>query len=187
MPGTNQLADPASFTEWVRERVRYSDTDMQGHVNNLAYMAYAETGRSVLLSTGTVAATLGETPRATFLLARVEVDFLGETRWPGEVDIGTRVERLGRTSVTLGQGIFSAGSCKAVTRSTLVLIDLATRKPTPIEGATREALEAFGDTAVAEFELPQATMEPMQPMEAMKPMEPMKPMEGMAPMRPAER
>lgn len=148
MTGTNQLADPASFTQWVRERIRYSDTDMQGHVNNLAYMAYAETGRSVLISTGAVAATLGEAPRATFLLARVEVDFLGETRWPGEVDIGTRVERLGRTSVTLGQGIFSAGSCKAVTRATLVLIDLATRKPTPIEGATRDALAALGDTVV---------------------------------------
>ena len=150
MPGTNQLADPASFSEWVRERVRYSDTDMQGHVNNLAYLAYAETGRSLLLSTGPVAATLaasgGGAPRATFLLARVEVDFLGETRWPGEVDIGTRVERLGRTSVTLGQGIFSAGACKAVARATLVLIDLATRKPTPIEGATREALGELGLT-----------------------------------------
>ena len=91
MPGTNQLADPASFSEWVRERVRYSDTDMQGHVNNLAYLAYAETGRSLLLSTGPVAATLaasgGGAPRAPFLLARVEVDFLGETRWPGAVDI----------------------------------------------------------------------------------------------------
>ena len=140
MNGTNQLADPASFVELLRETVRYSDTDMQGHVNNLAYLAFAETGRTQLLFTGPIGRALDQLPDQTFVLARIEIDFLGETHWPAQVEIGTRIERLGRSSISLGQGIFSAGQGKAIARCTLVLIDRATRKPTPIEGALRDAL-----------------------------------------------
>ncbi len=157
MTGTHQLADPASFPITLSERVRYSDTDMQGHVNNLAYLAFAETGRTTLLFTGAVGRALDEVPDSTFVLARIEIDFLGETHWPAQVEIGTRVERLGRTSLGLGQGIFSGGQGKAVARCTMVLINRASRKPTPIEGSLRAALAALsgGDES-----LPSPTSEP---------------------------
>ena len=39
------LANPASFRHWVAEQVRFCDTDMAGHVNNVSIAAYVESGR----------------------------------------------------------------------------------------------------------------------------------------------
>lgn len=83
------------------DKVRYSDTDRQGHVNNAAFASYLETGRVEILYdprhplTGTGCA---------FVIARLELDYLGEITWPGEIRVGTRVEKLGRSSVTFGRG-----------------------------------------------------------------------------------
>jgi acyl-CoA thioester hydrolase len=45
----NPLIDRAIYPYWVKERVRWSDTDMVGHVNNMSLSAYFETGRTEIL------------------------------------------------------------------------------------------------------------------------------------------
>jgi acyl-CoA thioester hydrolase len=61
-------------------------------------------------------------------------------RWPGEVAIGTAVTRLGRSSMTLGQGIFVDGACVATAHTVIVLMNEETRKSRPFPDETREAL-----------------------------------------------
>ncbi|MDB5611440.1 MAG: acyl-CoA thioesterase [Bradyrhizobium sp.] len=46
--------------------------------------------------------------------------------------MGLGVARFGRTSVTFDQVVFSEGKCVASAQSVTVLIDEATRKPTPL-------------------------------------------------------
>jgi acyl-CoA thioester hydrolase len=54
--------------------------------------------------------------------------------------MGLGVARLGRTSATFDQVVFSEGRCVASAQSVTVLIDESTRKPTPLTG---EIIENF--------------------------------------------
>ena len=82
------------------EKLRYADTDRQGHVNNAIFATMLETGRGELLYAP--AAPIFEAGCA-FVIASLHLDFLDELTWPGQVDIGTRVAAIGKSSVTLEQ------------------------------------------------------------------------------------
>lgn len=101
-------------------QVRFSDTDMLGHVNNLSYAAYAEVGRAHFFT------SLGE-DAPWFLLARIEIDFRREGQLGDELYVRSYVESLGETSMTLGQDIVREDEVIASTRSVLVCIDRASR------------------------------------------------------------
>jgi len=126
-----------SYRHWEQERVRWSDTDQVGHVNNLAFGAYCETGRSLFLRR-----FVGRDadPRALFLPAQLTINFLGEAHWPAQVDIGTGILGIGRTSCRLGQGLFDDQRCFGTSETVLVLIDEQTRLPREIPGWLREWL-----------------------------------------------
>jgi acyl-CoA thioester hydrolase len=62
-----------------------------------------------------------------FELASRQLDNLCELRWPSTIDVGTRVERIGRSSIMLAQTLFQDGRCAAVARSLAVLMDTTTR------------------------------------------------------------
>jgi acyl-CoA thioester hydrolase len=66
------------------------------------------------------------------VLARIEIDFLKELHWPGTVEIGTAIAEIRRSSYVFAQAIFNEGACAARARSTMVLIDRATRKSRPL-------------------------------------------------------
>ena len=66
------------------------------------------------------------------------LDFRSEIRWPGEVAIGTRVARVGRSSVTLHQGLFQCDVCVATAETVIVQMDEATRRSRPL---TAEAVK----------------------------------------------
>ncbi len=70
-------------------------------------------------------------PGASFVLARLAIDFLGEMHWPGDVEIGTAIVRVGNSSLGLDQALFVNGVCVATAENTLVLVDKTTRKPRP--------------------------------------------------------
>ncbi|PJK27840.1 acyl-CoA thioesterase [Minwuia thermotolerans] len=118
--GLPDLTDRAGYPHWMTDRIRFSDTDMANHVNNVAYAAYAETGRLDLMRRH-IHPLCG--PGERFIAASVTVNFLRETHYPGEVEIGTRIARIGRTSMTVGQGIFKDGVCVATATGTVVFLD----------------------------------------------------------------
>ena len=117
------------FPVRVTENVRFADLDRQGHVNNAVYPTYFETGRVARI----YHPELGfQVDGCTTVLARIEIDFLKELRWPGTVEIGTAIAEIRRSSYVFSQAIFSEGDCAARARSTMVLIDRATRKARPL-------------------------------------------------------
>jgi acyl-CoA thioester hydrolase len=113
----------------VPETIRFADMDRQGHVNNAVYPTYFETGRVGLIYDPENGL---QVEGCTTVLARLEIDFLKELRWPGTVEVGTAIEEIGRSSYVFAQAIFHGGACAARGRSTMVLIDRATRKATPL-------------------------------------------------------
>jgi acyl-CoA thioester hydrolase len=128
------------FPGRVRDLIRFADLDPQGHVNNTVFATFFETGRVMLLRDPK---NLLNPPGATSVLARLDINFLKELHWPGEVEIGTGTVEIGRSSYTFLQAIFSNGQCAATGRATMVMIDAATRKARPLPGEVVERLEAL--------------------------------------------
>jgi acyl-CoA thioester hydrolase len=67
-----------TYRVWGVETVRFSDTDAHGHVNNVSFAAYLETGRTVF---GRACGLPVGLKHATHMvLARVEIDYRAEVR-----------------------------------------------------------------------------------------------------------
>ena len=128
------------FPHWASEHVRWSDTDMIGHVNNLAFAAYLATGRALFLRHFTIAAAPS---RALFVLGEITIRFLGEAHWPADIDAGTGVVEIGRRTLRLAQGLFDGERCIATSESVLVLLDEATRKSRDIPPDVKAWLEGY--------------------------------------------
>ena len=119
---------PQDFPHRTVETIRFGDLDRQNHVNNAVFSTFLESGRVIILYGEEYGLTV---PGTSFVLAQISIDFLGEMHWPGEVEIGTAVSRVGNSSIGLYQALFVDGRCVATADNTLVLIDKATRKPRP--------------------------------------------------------
>lgn len=119
---------PEDFPHRIVETIRFGDLDRQNHVNNSVFATFFESGRVVLLYDGEYGLV---TPGASFVLAHLSIDFLGEIRWPGEVEIGTAIAAIGNSSLRVSQALFVKGLCVATAENTLVMVDKATRKPRP--------------------------------------------------------
>jgi acyl-CoA thioester hydrolase len=117
------------------DKIRYADTDRQGHVNNAIFATLLETGRVEILYEPS--SPLAD-PGSAFVIARLVLDFHAEISWPGTVQIGTRVVAIGRSSVTLEQGLFQDGQCVATAETIIVHMDETTRRSRPLSQAATE-------------------------------------------------
>lgn len=120
-PG-KERTDPAAYAFWTRDIVRFSDVDRYRHINNVAIATYCETGRVEFAERLWPGSTAGET--TGWVIVKLTVAFLAQAHYPGEVRIGTRVEKVGRTSLTIGQGLFKNDACFAAGEAILVWVDL---------------------------------------------------------------
>lgn len=115
-------------------QMRFSDTDALGHVNNVSFAAYAETGRVEFLK------RLGKSV-TSLILANVSIDFRRQVTYGESIHIDTWVETLGRTSITLGQTIWAGKHRAADVRSVAVHFDYATGRPIELTDEIRRELE----------------------------------------------
>ena len=117
------------FPYRLTDNVRFADLDPNQHVNNAVYATYFETGRVTLMKDR----KHGLVPEGlAWIMVRLDIHFRAELRWPGQIELGLGVAKFGRTSVTFDQVIFSEGRCVASAQAVTVLIDDASRKPTPL-------------------------------------------------------
>jgi acyl-CoA thioester hydrolase len=121
-----QLAD---FPYRLTDNVRFGDLDPNQHVNNAVYATYFETGRVTLMKDR----SYGLMPEGlAWIMVRLDMHFRAELHWPATIELGLGVSKLGRTSVTFDQVVFSAGRCIASAQSVNVLIDEVSRRPMPL-------------------------------------------------------
>jgi len=137
------MSDPswrAAYPRVTFDKVRYADTDRQGHVNNAVFSTYLETGRVEFLYDP-------ESPMyedgTEFVIVSLKVHLEDEIHWPGRVEIGTRVARVGTSSITIEQGLFQDDRRAATAETVVVQIDGKTRKSAPLSRGTVARLEAL--------------------------------------------
>lgn len=125
---TADLADRARYSVFEPVTLRYSDQDSMGHVNNVAYAALIEAGRIGLFTH----LLRGEDDQSlNFVLAHVGIDYLREMHFPGTVEVGGRLLKVGTKSITTGFGCFLNGVCHATAICVNVYFDPATRLSRP--------------------------------------------------------
>jgi acyl-CoA thioester hydrolase len=113
----------------LSDNVRFADLDPNQHVNNAVYASYFETSRVMLVKDprhGLMPAGL------SWVLVRLDIHYRAELHWPGTIELGLGVSKLGRTSATFSQVVFSEGKCVASATATTVMVGLESRQPTPI-------------------------------------------------------
>lgn len=121
------LRSRASYQHWVTHTLRYNDQDPIGHVNNSVFSTFLEQGRTAFLHPIVKSAAH---PGLDIVLARIVIDFLKELHFPGHVEIGSRIVRLGTKSFVVANGVFDGASdtCAATGEATLVFFDTNTRR-----------------------------------------------------------
>jgi acyl-CoA thioester hydrolase len=135
-------------------RVRFSETDANGHVSHVSYLIYCEDARTRLMEHPHIAYTWPR-DRYHLVLAEQSIAYLAPAYFPERLHVATHVMRIGRTSLTLGHDITRRdaaqtgheGSATAIARSrcTLVLVDAETHRAAPWPEELRRRLAALID------------------------------------------
>lgn len=127
-----------AFEDFTAVTIRFSDQDSMGHVNNVAIAQYVEAARTMLIQR---LLDRFQHPGLDFILARVVIDYKRELHYPGTIDVGARLIRLGSKSLTSGYGVFLGDDCVATAESVNVFYDMNTRKsvvpPEDVQDAVR--------------------------------------------------
>ncbi|WP_040805119.1 acyl-CoA thioesterase [Nocardia concava] len=131
---------------------RWADNDHYGHVNNVTYYSYFDTAVNAWLihATGT---DIRELP-AIGIVAETSCKFLDSLSFPDQLQVGIRIGRLGKSSISYELAIFrdTGDGLQIAATGTFVhvYVDEVTRKPVPIPDVIRAAAEPLVVTAVAE-------------------------------------
>jgi len=130
----------SDYPSWVVEKLRYNDTDRQGHINNAVFATMLEAGRVNFLYNPKDPII---EPGGSFVVARLELDFKNEMNWPGNVSVGTRVKKIGSSSVTLEQVIVQDDVVAGHAVTIMVQMDDETRKSKRLSDTAKGRLESL--------------------------------------------
>jgi acyl-CoA thioester hydrolase len=139
MSRDKRLQDRSIYPHWCSDTVRFSDQDGAGHVNNVAICAYMETARLTFMRDMGMMAPREDGLRG--ISAGMTVSVLAESHWPGKVELGTGVLKIGTSSITVASAAFKDDLCIAAAEMTVVR--LKGKVPHPIDPAFRDALEKY--------------------------------------------
>ena len=110
--------DPAAYPHIQPIQTRFGDMDVLGHLNNVAFAALFETGRTKFNHRLDLWASL---ERRRSVVAQVEINYLAEGRYPDDVEIATGIGAIGRRSWEILSAMFQGGRCIATCDATIVM------------------------------------------------------------------
>ena len=113
--------------------------DSLGHVNNAVYFRYIESGRIAYFNAIGADADLGGGGEGP-ILADIQCSFIGQLRYPAQIDVGTRTAKIGTKSFTVEAGIFLAGDDAPIATSKAVVVwfDYVNQRTAPLPDAMRQ-------------------------------------------------
>jgi acyl-CoA thioester hydrolase len=143
-----ELYAPGSEADWLRSfswvrplRPRFFETDGLGHVNNVFYTAYLEMARLDFFK------ALGDPEHtSTFfgfmhVAAEITLRFVKPCFFDEDLDIYTRIVKLGSSSAILEHAITSRGNADIRTLARVAIVSTADERPTPWSPTQRAILE----------------------------------------------
>ena len=137
------LATREQFKVWRRFTTRWADNDAYGHVNNVVYYQWFDTAvNQWLVEAGLLDIEEGD---PIGLVVETGCSYFAPLTFPGDVEVGIAIERLGESSVTYRIGVFGAGKAEASAQGhfTHVYVGREGRRPAPLPGEWRPKLETL--------------------------------------------
>ena len=132
-----------AYRHFTRITTRWSDNDAYGHVNNTIYYQWFDSAvNALLVGAGLLDIAHGD---PIGLVVETGCTYFTPLSFPGEVEVGLSVERLGRSSVTYGIGVFAAGATQPAAQGhfTHVYVGRESRRPVALPDDWRAKLGAL--------------------------------------------
>ncbi len=134
-----------TYRAWQRITLRWADNDAYGHVNNTVYYQWFDSAVNAwLVEQGLLDIAHGD---LIALVVETGCTFHAPLSFPGEVEIGLKVAKLGRSSVQYAIGVFASGADFAAAEGKFVHVAVGRddRRPVPWPAAWRTALQALNE------------------------------------------
>jgi acyl-CoA thioester hydrolase len=129
------------YRHFLELPTRWIDNDVYGHVNNALYYAFFDTAiNDYLIDAGRLDINSG--PVIAFAVES-QCQYLRPLAFPGVIDVGLRVGKLGNSSVRYELAVFKQGETLAAAAGYFVhvFVDRVTQRPVPMPASIRDALE----------------------------------------------
>jgi acyl-CoA thioester hydrolase len=135
-PGTR-----ADYHHFLPVTTRWMDNDVFGHLNNVVYYSFFDTAVTHSLMDSGILTWKGSDH--FLVVAESGCRYHAEAAFPEAITAGIRVARLGDSSIRHEIGVFAGDNGRASAEGFMVhvCVDAATRRPAPLPGAWREALQ----------------------------------------------
>ena len=127
------------FRHRTRIEVRFRDIDSFGHVNNAVIASYVEQARIRYLRDVIGADPVGNMP---LILGMLKIDYLSPVFFEDAVEIGSRVDWIGNSSISMSHLLTAADRELARSSSVLVAYDYEQAKPMSVPQDWRAMLAA---------------------------------------------
>lgn len=132
-----------AYRWFVKIATRWADNDMYGHVNNTVFYEWFDTAvNRWLIEAGLLDIERGD---PIGLVVETGCSYFAPLGFPGDIDVGIAIERLGSSSVTYRIGIFGAGSAEPSAQGhfTHVYVGRVDRRPVALPKEWRAKLETL--------------------------------------------
>lgn len=128
------------FPSQTYDKIRYADTDTQGHVNNAVFSTFLETGRVEILYNQSHPLL---SQNSSFVIASLKLEYKKEIKWPGVVNIGTGIVKVGRSSITIFQKLFQDEECVAQAETVIVQVNNSSKQSESLSDESKKILSTF--------------------------------------------
>jgi len=131
----------SEYLHFLTLPTRWMDNDIYGHINNALYYAFFDTAiNEYLIAEGGLDITSGT---VVAFAAESQCQYLRPLAFPGVIDVGLRVGKLGNSSVRYELAIFKQGEPFAAATGYFVhvFVDRETQRPVAMPQQIRAALE----------------------------------------------
>ncbi len=132
------------FRHRTRLEVRFRDVDAFGHVNNAVFLSYIEQARIRYLAEAlALPITLTDVQELPLILARIEIDYRAPIFFGQTVEVGTRVDWIGRSSFSMSHHATAGDDAHTVCEANTILVAYAypSARPMPVPDEWRRRME----------------------------------------------
>lgn len=119
--------------------LRFAETDALGHINNTVVPVWFEAAREPIFQVFNPEMDL---TTWNLIIAKVEVNYLAQIHYPGEVEIRTFISKLGNSSLNILQEVYQNAQKVASGECVMVKFDYSTNKSVAISNNERDLLSA---------------------------------------------
>jgi acyl-CoA thioester hydrolase len=143
------LGQPYRFSTPIK--VRFNETDLQGHVNFGHYLFYFDIGLTEYLEAADYHYQSMVEDGTDMVYVESHCNYKSPAKWPEVLEVRTRVAKIGRRSVRYEFEVASQMDDRLVATGHIVTVtvDSETGEPCLVPDRLREAIEAFEERSLA--------------------------------------